>query len=98
MSTATDTITKIQLKEPELWDVIIYNDDKTPMDFVTGILEEIFHKNSKEAVQLMLNIHHNGSAVAGTYVYEIAEQKGIEVTLLARNHGFPLQVKIESES
>ena len=96
MSTATDTITKIQLKEPELWDVIIYNDDKTPMDFVTGILEEIFHKNSKEAVQLMLNIHHNGSAVAGTYVYEIAEQKGFEATNVSRQNGYPLQIKLNN--
>jgi ATP-dependent Clp protease adaptor protein ClpS len=96
MSTATDTITKIQLKEPELWDVIIYNDDKTPMDFVTGILEEIFHKNSKEAVQLMLNIHHNGSAVAGTYVYEIAEQKGFEATNVSRQNGYPLQIKLDN--
>ena len=96
MSTATDTITKIQLKEPELWDVIIYNDDKTPMDFVTGILEEIFHKNSKEAVQLMLNIHHNGSAVAGTYVYEIAEQKGFEATNVFRQNGYPLQIKLDN--
>jgi len=94
MTTKTDTLVKVNLKEPEMFDVVIYNDDSTPMDFVTGILTEIFNKTRTDAVQLMLKIHHSGSAVAGTYTYEIAEQKGIDATNVARDNGYPLMVRL----
>lgn len=94
MTTKTDTLVKVNLKEPDMFDVVIYNDDSTPMDFVTGILTEIFNKSKSEAVQIMLKIHHNGSAVAGTYTYEIAEQKGVDATNVARDNGYPLMIRI----
>jgi len=94
MTTKTDTLVKVNLKEPDMFDVVIYNDDSTPMDFVTGILTEIFNKSKSEAVQIMLKIHHNGSAVAGTYTYEIAEQKGVDATNVARENGYPLMIRI----
>lgn len=94
MTTKSDTLVKVNLKEPDLFDVVIYNDDSTPMDFVTGILTEIFNKTKSDAVQLMLQIHHNGSAVAGTYTYEIAEQKGVDATNIARDNGYPLLIRL----
>ena len=96
MTTKTDTPVKVNLKEPDMFDVVIYNDDSTPMDFVTGILTEIFNKSNAEAVQIMLKIHHNSSAVAGTYTYEIAEQKGVDATNVARDNGYPLMIRINS--
>ena len=90
-------VVKSKLKEPSKYKVIVLNDDHTPMDFVIVMLMEIFKHNETSSVNLTMRIHEQGSAVAGIYTYEIAEQKGIEVTLLARNNGFTLQVKIESE-
>ena len=90
------TIQKVALKEPELFDVVVMNDDKTPMDFVTEMLIQVFNKSEHEAQQLMLTIHHKGSAVAGTYVFEIAEQKAMEATSAAQESGFPLVIKIDN--
>lgn len=96
MTVQTDTLTKIELKEPALWDVIIYNDDVTPMDFVTELLCQVFQKDTHEAIEIMYSIHNQGSAVAGTYFYEIAEQKGIEAMDAARKSGYPLAIKLNS--
>ena len=90
------TIQKIELKEPEMFDVVVLTDDSTPMDFVTELLIQIFNKSEQVAQQLMLTIHHKGSAVVGTYVFEIAEQKAMEATLAAQNAGFPLVIKIDN--
>lgn len=86
-----------ELREPGLFKVIILNDDTTPVEFVIALLISIFGYSENQATDLTYQIHHDGSAVAGTYIYEIAEQKGIEVTELSRAHGFPLQVKVKAE-
>lgn len=96
MTVQSDTLVKMKIKEPELFDVVLFNDDVTPMDFVTGLLTEIFNKSKQDAINLMLNIHHNGSAVAGTYIFEIAEQKGVDATSIARDNGYPLTIKINA--
>lgn len=89
--------TKNKIKEPKKYRVIAINDDITPMDFVVAIMINIFNHDEVAAVNLTMQIHQEGSAVAGTYSYEIAEQKGIEATELARSNGFPLQFRIEQE-
>ena len=83
--------------EPKKFKVIILNDDHTPMEFVVDVLVNIFNHDQSSSEKIMLTIHNEGSAVAGIYPYEIAEQKGIETTHLARQAGYPLNVKIESE-
>lgn len=83
--------------EPKKFKVIILNDDHTPMEFVVDILMNIFSHTQDSSQQIMLKIHNEGSAVAGIYPYEIAEQKGVETTHIARQAGYPLNVKIESE-
>lgn len=90
-------VVKSKLKEPSKYKVIVLNDDHTPMDFVIVMLMEIFKHNEVSSVNLTMKIHEQGSAVAGIYTYEIAEQKGIEATNLAREHGYPLVIKVEAE-
>ena len=92
-----DQKTKINVEPPSLWKVIILNDDATPMDFVIGLLTTVFKHNETEAEAITLEIHNTGSAVAGVYSYEIAEQRGLEATQLSRTNGFPLQIQVEKE-
>jgi ATP-dependent Clp protease adaptor protein ClpS len=73
------------------------NDDVTPIEWVIGLLKEVFKHTSESAQALTLKIHNDGSAVVGTYKYEIAEQKSIEAVNVSRNNGFPLQLKVEEE-
>jgi ATP-dependent Clp protease adaptor protein ClpS len=88
----------VGLKEPPLFKIIYMNDDVTSMEFVIASLIEYFKYNPDTASTITQNIHEKGSAVVAVLPYELAEQKGIEVTLDARSQGFPLQVKVEAES
>jgi ATP-dependent Clp protease adaptor protein ClpS len=88
---------KISISEPKRYKVVLLNDDKTPIDFVIGLLISVFKHTQETAEALTLTVHNEGSAVVGVYTYEIAEQKGVEATHLARQAGFPLQVKIDQE-
>jgi ATP-dependent Clp protease adaptor protein ClpS len=100
MSTADvkiDEKVKINLEPPKLWKVVLLNDDHTPMEFVIELLTAVFRHKEKAARDITLEIHETGSAVAGIYSFEIAEQKGMEGTTLARDHGFPLQIQVEEE-
>lgn len=84
-----------QLQEPHKYNVILHNDDFTTMEFVVKILTTIFRKNEAEAQTLMLQVHKEGSAVAGTYSLDIAQSKTRRATSLARQEGFPLRLTIE---
>jgi ATP-dependent Clp protease adaptor protein ClpS len=100
---ASDTIvekkTKItdSLKEPGKFKVIVCNDDVTPIEFVISMLIAVFRHNEKSALELTLSIHNSGSAIAGTFTFEVAEQKALDATNLARSHGYPLIIKVEPE-
>jgi ATP-dependent Clp protease adaptor protein ClpS len=87
----------VELKEPPLYKIIYINDEVTSMNFVVSSLISYFNYTEDTATVLTHNIHNEGSAVVAVLPYEIAEQKGIEVTLDARGQGFPLQVKVEAE-
>ena len=89
---------KIDLQEPKLWKVVLLNDDKTPMDWVIHVLMDIFKHSNESAQNLTTKIHHEGSAVVGSYYYEIAEQKAAETMHSSRANGFPLKVTIEEQS
>jgi ATP-dependent Clp protease adaptor protein ClpS len=88
---------KKEIKEPSLYNVIMLNDDGTPMEWVIGVLQEIFKHSQSGAENLCMQIHNEGSAIVGTYKYEIAETKSLEATNASRSHGFPLQVRVEEE-
>jgi len=94
-----ETLEKVKglTEEPGYYKVIFINDDLTPMEFVVDVLQKIFKHDRQSAEAITMNIHTEGSAIVGIYSYEIAEQKGVETTVLARNNGFPLVVKIEKE-
>jgi ATP-dependent Clp protease adaptor protein ClpS len=99
MSTDLDIVIdekiKKEIKEPSDYNVVMLNDDATPMEWVIGVLKEIFKHTDTSAETLTMTIHNEGSAVVGTYKYEIAESKAIETVNVSRNHGFPLQCKVE---
>ena len=84
-------------ERPKRFRVILHNDDYTPMDFVVWILSSIFHKPLSEAVELMLKVHHEGHAVAGTFPAQIAETKIQAVHSQAREEGYPLLCTMEPE-
>lgn len=86
------------IKEPSQYRVVYINDETTTQEFVVETLKVIFHYDQGAAEALTMRVHEEGSAVVAVLPYELAEQKGIEVTMLARSHGFPLQVKIEQDS
>jgi ATP-dependent Clp protease adaptor protein ClpS len=98
---AVDSKTKIEpredVKEPPLFKVIYLNDNQTTMEFVIESLIEHFDYNPSTAEKLTIDIHEAGSAVVAVLPYEMAEQKGIEVTVSARSEGYPLQVKLEPD-
>lgn len=86
-----------QLAEPPMFKVIYINDNQTPMGFVIESLIDYFEYTPVTAEKITVDIHETGSAVVAVLPYEIAEQKGIEITVLARSEGYPLQIKLEPE-
>ena len=74
----------VALQPPKLWKVIFLNDDQTPMELVMELLTNIFKHSEVKAKEITLEIHNTGSGVAGVYPFEIAEQRGIEATTVAR--------------
>lgn len=91
------TDTRAKTARPDLYKVLLLNDDYTTMDFVVNILESVFKKSPVEAVQIMLHVHKRGSGVAGIYTKDIAETKISIVHELARKHQFPLKCVMEKE-
>ena len=85
--------TRINIREPRHYRVVMHNDDFTPMDFVVEILVRIFDKEEAAAVALMLDIHKGSHAVAGVYPRDIAQTKAAEAVWLAREAGYPLKVE-----
>lgn len=83
------------IKEPPMYKVIYVNDDETSMEFVVTSLVEYFDYTLQLANEKTVEVHEAGSASVAVLPYEIAEQKGVEVTLSARNSGYPLLIKIE---
>ena len=88
-------IEKISMAPPRHWNVLLYNDDKTTMEFVVLVLMQIFHKSFEEAQDCMMSIHETGRGIAGTYSHEVAQTKRDDAISVARSNGFPLKVEIE---
>jgi len=89
------TKTSTSLKEPPLFKVIYLNDDRTAVEFVVDSLIEHFEYTPDTAQTITMDIHESGSAVVAVLPFEIAEQKGVEITVSARSEGYPLQIKLE---
>ena len=96
---ATSVITKVKpkTKRPNLYRVLILNDDYTPMEFVVHVLEKFFQKDVEAATKIMLHVHHHGIGECGVFTYEIAETKVTQVMDFARKHQHPLQCVMEKK-
>jgi ATP-dependent Clp protease adaptor protein ClpS len=96
---ATSVITKVKpkAKRPNLYRVLILNDDYTPMEFVVHVLEKFFQKDAEAATKIMLHVHHHGIGECGIFTYEIAETKVTQVMDFARKHQHPLQCVMEKK-
>ena len=86
---------KSKTKRPQLFHVVLYNDDYTTMEFVVEVLESVFDKGPAEAYRIMMEVHFRGRGVCGAYTFEVAETKVQTVHDLARAEGFPLRAGIE---
>lgn len=91
------TNTRIDVTEPPMFKVIYLNDNVTSLEFVIASLVNYFNYETTTAVNIAESIHESGSATVAVLPYEIAEQKGIEITLEARGQGFPLQIKLDPD-
>ncbi len=87
--------TRINIREPKHYRVIMHNDDFTSMEFVVEILVDIFHKNEIEAERLMLMVHESGKAAVGSYPYDIAVTKVQAAAARAKEEGFPFRMTVE---
>ena len=86
---------EVKAKRPSMWNIVFYNDDYTPMDFVEFVLKSVFHISTLDALALTLAVHTKGKGIAGTYTFEVAEQKQCEVLLMAKVEEHPLRVEVE---
>ncbi len=86
---------KSKTKRPQLYNVVLYNDDYTTMEFVLHVLESIFDKGPAEAYRVMMEVHTSGRGLCGAYTWEVAETKVATVHEQARSEGFPLRAGIE---
>ena len=87
--------TKPKTKKPSMYNVLLLNDDYTPMEFVIIVLAKIFNKKQEEATQIMLHVHKKGVGVCGTFTYEVAESKCKSVMDMAKKNEHPLQCTME---
>ena len=94
---STAVLTRTRTRKPNLYRVLLLNDDYTPMEFVVHVLERFFNKDRSEATQIMMHVHQNGVGECGVFTYEVAETKVTLVMDLARKHMHPLQCVMEKK-
>src|SRR5271167_4459695 len=86
---------EVKAKRPSMWNIVFYNDDYTSMDFVVFVLTKIFYRSTEDALALTMAVHTQGKGIAGTFTFEVAEQKQCEVLLMAKIEEHPLRVEVE---
>jgi len=87
----------IDIKEPNKYNVIIYNDDYTSMEFVVQVLVGVFKKQVVEATKIMFDVHKKGRGIAGIYSYDVGVTKIIQAMEMCEESGFPLKLTLEEE-
>ena len=87
---------KPETKQPPRYQVVLLNDDYTPMEFVVHVLEVFFGFGREKATQLMLAVHTQGSAVVGIFTRDVAETKSEQVNNYAQSHDHPLMSRAEA--
>lgn len=91
----SQTTTQTDIKYPSRYKVIFHNDNFTPVEFVVSLLVEIFDHTLEQATETTMTIHNQGAAVAGTYFYEVAEQKATDASTTAKINGHPLKITLD---
>ena len=86
-----------EVKEPEMFKVVLHNDDYTTKLFVIEVLQVVFHKPIPEATRIMLHVHRNGRGVVGVYTFDVARTKAAHVHQLAKDREFPLRCTVEKD-
>ncbi|MBB5208495.1 ATP-dependent Clp protease adapter ClpS [Chiayiivirga flava] len=86
---------KPEVAKPPMYQVVLLNDDYTPMDFVVEVLQVFFNLNRELATQVMLHVHTRGKGVCGVYTHEVAETKVAQVNEFSRHHQHPLMCAME---
>lgn len=87
----------VKIKEPSMYNVIMFNDDFTTMEFVVYVLMKYFDKNKTDATEIMLTIHNQKKAIVGKYVYDVAVTKTCKVMQEAKDKGYPLKVVVDKD-
>ena len=95
--TSVITKPKTRTKRPNLYRVLLLNDDYTPMEFVVHVLERFFNKSRDDETRIMLHVHNHGVGECGIFTYELAETKVTQVMDFARKHQHPLQCVMEKK-
>lgn len=96
-ATGIDLLDEVETEEPNLYKVLILNDDYTPMDFVVYVLKTFFKHDDRSANKIMLDVHKQGSGVAGIYNFEVAETKALQVNQFAKSNKYPLKSITEED-
>lgn len=91
----SQTLLKDRIKRPSMYEVILLNDDYTPMEFVVDVLMKYFSKDMNQANEVMMHVHRNGTGLCGIYPFDIAETKVMQVMNYSIKNGHPLQCKME---
>jgi ATP-dependent Clp protease adaptor protein ClpS len=90
-----EELARDQVAEPDMYRVVLHNDDYTAMEFVVEVLMKVFHQSMEEATHIMLDVHTKGRGTVGTYTYDIANTKVSTVLDMARQQEYPLRCTIE---
>ena len=90
-----DTRNKLKPKKPELFQVVLINDDYTPFEFVILVLNRYFNKSPDEAISITMHTHKHGKGVCGVYTLEICEAKVNDAIKLAKENEFPLNLEVQ---
>ena len=93
-----ETESKIKLTPPDMYRVVLLNDDYTPQEFVIWVLMKVFYKSNMESNKIMLDAHNHGKSTIGVYTFDIARTKVMQVKGIAEKNEHPLECILEVES
>lgn len=89
---------RVKLKRPDMYRIVLLNDDYTPREFVVWVLMRVFYKGQQESTRIMLEAHTSGKSTVGVYTYDVATTKIVQVDNLAKQYEHPLKCILEVES
>jgi ATP-dependent Clp protease adaptor protein ClpS len=88
---------RVKIKRPNMYKIVLLNDDYTPREFVVWVLIKVFYKSEHESLRIMLDAHTKGKSIVGVYTHDVARTKVIQVDKLSEQNGHPLKCVIEVE-